>query len=87
MDHSGMGKHDRSKLNDSRSIRSTGILFQTTIRTLVMVGALESLAVKEHDEGELKGKRNMSHTIYLHQITVPYHLFTQQYIYKRHTTI
>jgi len=64
--HSGMGKHDRSKSRDARSIRSTSIKFQPTIRTLVIVGALESLSVNEHDEGELKAKRNMSHTIYLH---------------------
>ena len=64
IDHSGMGKHDRSKLSDARSIRSTSILFQPTIRTFVIAGALESLAVNEHDEEELKGKRNISHTIY-----------------------
>jgi len=63
IDHSGMGKHDRSKSCDARSIRNTSILFQPTIRTLVLLGALESLAVNEHDEGELKGKRDMSHTI------------------------
>ena len=78
IDHSGMGKHDRFKLSDARSIRSTSILFQSTIRTQVIAGALESLAVKEHDgEGELKEKHDMSPTVYLHKSTVPYRLFTQ----------
>ena len=40
--------------------------FVDQIGPLVLVGALESLAVNEHDEGELKEKRDMSHTIYLH---------------------
>jgi len=66
IDHSGMGKHDRSKSGDARSIGSTGIQFQPTIRTLVILGALEGLSVNEQDEGDLKGKRNISHTIYLH---------------------
>ena len=64
IDHSGMGKHDRSKLSDARSIRSTSILFQPTIRTLVIAGALESLAVKEHVEGELKGKHYVVYRLF-----------------------
>jgi len=77
IDYLGVGKHDRSKLSDARSIRSSSIRSQPAIRTLVIAGALESLSVNEHDEGA-EGKRNMSHTIYLHKRTVPYHLFTLQ---------
>jgi len=58
-----MGSHDRSKLSDARSIRSTSIQFQPAIRTLVIAGALESLSVNEHDEGAER-KRSMSDTIY-----------------------
>jgi len=51
IDYLGIGKHDRSKSSDARSIRSASTQFQLTIRILVIEGALESLSVNEHDEG------------------------------------
>jgi len=49
MDHLGIGKHNRSKSSDARSIIFGCTQLQLTIRILVIEGALESLSVNEYD--------------------------------------